>query len=190
MKFSISSKTFKHFTDFSIHHEICLKCQSFEYYYGQYLWGFVKNSKIDYKTKLGKYLLKLTGQKLISTSVGSTVPFSVRRRRSVHVTHESQVQRYREGGAAQADSNSPMLSTTLCHNLRFSLLDNAPNQVAGCIIRKRKSIIKSKFLLYLTFHRSKFLIQEKSLSLSVLYYYLPEYFSKAQPNIFDNLAKE
>ena len=147
MKFSISSKTFKHFTDFSIHHEICLKCQSFENYYGQYLWGFVKNSKIDYENKSGKYLLKLTGQKLISTSVGSTVPFSVRRRRSVHVTHESQVQRYREGGAAQADSNSPMLSTTLCHNLRFSLLDNAPNQVAGCIIRKRKSIIKSKFLL-------------------------------------------
>ena len=84
------------------------------------------NSKIDYENKSGKYLLKLTGQKLISTSVGSTVPFSLRRR-SVHVTHESQVQRYREGGAVQADSNSPMLSTTLCHNLKFSLLDNAPN---------------------------------------------------------------
>ena len=189
MKFSISSKTFKHFTDFSIHHEICLKCQSFEYYYGQYLWGFVKNSKIDYENKSGKYLLKLTGQKLISTSVGSTVPFSVRRRRSVHVTHESQVQRYREGGAAQADSNSPMLSTTLCHNLRFSLLDNAPNQVAGCIIRKRKSIIKSKFLLP-NFSSIKISNLGKSLSLSVLYYYLPEYFSKAQPNIFDILAKE
>ena len=105
--------------------EFVRNVKSFEYYYGLYL---LKIPKLIMKiNQVCKYLLKLTGQKLISTLVGSTVPFSLRRRRSVHVTHESQVQRYREGGAAQADSNSPMLSTTLCHNLRFSLLDNAPN---------------------------------------------------------------
>ena len=104
--------------------EFVRNVKSFEYYYGLYL---LKIPKLIMKiNQVCKYLLNLTGQKLISTSVGSTVPFSLRRR-SVHVTHESQVQRYREGGAAQADSNSPMLSTTLCHNLRFSLLDNAPN---------------------------------------------------------------
>ena len=102
--------------------EFVRNVKSFEYYYGLYLLKIPKLiMKINQVCKL-----KLTGQKLISTLVGSTVPFSLRRR-SVHVTHESQVQRYREGGAAQADSNSPMLSTTLCHNFRFSLLDNAPN---------------------------------------------------------------
>ena len=136
-----------------------------------------------------KYLLKLTGQKLISTSVGSTVPFSLRRRRSVHVTHESQVQRYREGGAAQADSNSPMLSTTLCHNFRFSLLDNAPNQVVGSIIQKRKSILKSKFLLPTHMPSIKISnLGKKFIFIGILL--KSKYFLKAQPNIFDNLAKE
>ena len=32
------------------------------------------NSKIDYENKSGKYLLKLTGQKLISTLIGSLCP--------------------------------------------------------------------------------------------------------------------